>query len=63
VARWFRPKLVSLLARPFVCECHMISTLLRFQLPLIEPDVRLSHIRLSFRTSGLHIRHGWATGG
>jgi hypothetical protein len=39
---WF-----SLLARPFVCECHNISTMLRFHLPLIEPDVRISRIRLS----------------
>jgi len=39
--------LFSLLARPFVCECHNIATMLRFHIPLIEPDVRISRIRLS----------------
>jgi hypothetical protein len=39
--------LYSLFARPFVCECHKISTMLRFHTPLIEPDVRISRIRLS----------------
>jgi hypothetical protein len=39
--------LYSLLARPFVCECHKIPTLLRFHIPLIKPDVRISRIRLS----------------
>ena len=31
--------LCSLLARSFVCGCHIISTMLRFHIPLIEPDV------------------------
>ena len=39
---WF-----SLLARPFVCECHNIATMLRFHIPLIKPDVRNYRIRLS----------------
>ena len=43
--------LFSLLARPFVCECHKISTMLRFHIPLIEPDVRISRIRLSDKDS------------
>ena len=37
----------SLLARPFVCECHNISAVLRFHFPLIKPDVQISCIRLS----------------
>ena len=32
--------LCSPLTRPFVCECHSISTVPRFQPPLIEPNVR-----------------------
>ena len=32
--------LCSLLARPFVCGCHIISTMLRFHTPLIKPDSR-----------------------
>jgi len=43
--------LYSLFARPFVCECHNISTMLRFHTPLIEPDVRFSRIRLSDKVS------------
>ena len=37
----------SLLARPFVCECYHISTMLRFHIPLIKPNVRFSRIRIS----------------
>src|SRR5208282_4660051 len=33
--------LCSLLARPFVCGCHIISTMLRFHTPLIKPDLRV----------------------
>ena len=43
--------LFSLLARPFVCECHNIATMLRFHIPLIKPDVRISRIRLSDKDS------------
>jgi hypothetical protein len=39
--------LCSLLARSFGCGCHIISTMLRFHTPLIEPDRRISRIRLS----------------
>ena len=38
--------LCSLLARPFVCGCHIISTMPRFHTPLIKPDGRFSRIRL-----------------
>jgi hypothetical protein len=37
--------------RPFVCGCLTSCTVLRFHIPLIEPDVRISRIRLS---DGLH---------
>jgi hypothetical protein len=37
--------------RPFVCGCLTSPTMLRFHIPLIEPDVRISRIRLS---DGLH---------
>ena len=39
--------LCSLVARPFVCGCHIISTMLRFHTPLIKPDGPFSGIRLS----------------
>jgi hypothetical protein len=48
--------LFSLLARPFVCECHTISAMLRFHLPLIKPDVRFSRIRLSDKDSCIRPR-------
>ena len=32
---------------PFVCRCLISQTMLRFHLPLIEPDGRVSRIRLS----------------
>ena len=34
-------------AGPFVCRCLNSPSLLRFHVPLIEPDVRFSRIRLS----------------
>ena len=43
----FRLLFVFTVARPFVCECHSIATMPRFQFPLIEPDGRISRIRLS----------------
>jgi hypothetical protein len=43
--------LFSLLTRPCVRECHTISAVLRFHLPLIKPDVRISRIRLSDKDS------------
>jgi hypothetical protein len=36
-----------LFADPFVCRCLISRALLRFHIPLIEPDVRFSRIRLS----------------
>ena len=39
--------LCSLLARSFVCGCHIISTMLRFHTPLIKPGGRISRTRLS----------------
>ena len=53
--------LCSLLARPFVCGCHIISTMLRFHTPLIEPDRQISRIRLSDKAYSIEIfppRHG-----
>ena len=45
MARWFRCSLS--VADPFVCRCLTSCTMLRFHTPLIEPDVRISRIRLS----------------
>ena len=39
--------LCSLLARSFVCGCHIISTMLRFHTPLIKPGGPISGTRLS----------------
>jgi hypothetical protein len=39
------------LSGPFVCRCLTSSTLLRFHIPLIEPDRRVSRIRLSDQAS------------
>ena len=36
-----------LLAGPFGCRCLTSLAMLRFHIPLIEPDVRVSRIRLS----------------
>ena len=36
-----------LLSGPFVCRCLTSQTVFRFHIPLIEPDVRFSRIRLS----------------
>ena len=44
-------------AGPFVGRCLNSSALLRFHVPLLKPDVRISRIRLSFRTLGLRIQH------
>ena len=41
------------LSGSFVCRCLTSSTVLRFQVPLIEPDVRITRIRLSDKTSHL----------
>jgi hypothetical protein len=39
------------LAGPFVCRCLNSQTVLRFHLPLIEPDRQISRIRLSDKKS------------
>ena len=41
------------LAGSFVCRCLTSPTVLRFQVPLIEPDRRITRIRLSDKTSYL----------
>jgi hypothetical protein len=38
-------------AGPFVCRCPTVLTMPRFHLPLIEPDVQISRIRLSDEVS------------
>ena len=47
--------LCSLLTRPFVCECHSISTMPRFQPRLVECSMRISRTALSclLRAQGL----------
>ena len=49
MARWFRFRLS--VSGPFVCRCLTSGTMLRFHLPLIEPDVQISRIRLSDKGS------------
>jgi len=53
-------------AGSFVCRCLTSSTMLRFHFPLIEPDVRISRIRLSekahaFAHGRLAVRFGKQT--
>ena len=45
-------------ADPFGCQCLTSYALLRFHIPLIEPDVRIGRIRLSDR---FHVRLTQAT--
>jgi hypothetical protein len=49
VARLFRSGLA--VSGPFVRRCLSSLTMLRFHIPLIEPDVRYSRIRLSEKAS------------
>jgi hypothetical protein len=51
MARWVRFGLS--VAGPFVCRCLTIQTMLRFHIPLIEPDVPVSGIRLSEKTHAI----------
>ena len=53
VARWFRFGLS--VAGPFVCRCLTSLALLRFHIPLIEPDVRICRIRLSEKTHAIAV--------
>src|SRR5580692_11114872 len=41
----------------FVWRCLSGATMTRFHIPLIEPDMKVSRIRLSDKTSRLHPRH------
>ena len=45
-----------LLTGPFVCRCLTSAAIPRFHLPLIEPDVQISRIRLSDKVSRLRPR-------
>ena len=45
MARWFRTGISG--SDPFGCRCLTSRTMLRFHFPLIEPDGRISRIRLS----------------
>ena len=49
MARWFRCGLAC--CRPFRLPVPEYPTMLRFHSPLIEPDLRISRIRLSDKTS------------
>ncbi len=49
VARWVRWGLS--VSDPFGCRCLTSLTMLRFHIPLIEPDVRIARIRLSEKVS------------
>jgi hypothetical protein len=55
VARWFRCGLS--VSGPFVCRCLTSHTILRFHLPLIKPDLRISRIRLSDKDSWVRPRN------
>ena len=41
---------------PFVCRCLTSRTLLRFHIPLIEPDMQISRIRLPEEVSRFRTR-------
>ena len=49
MARWFRSGLS--VSAPFVRRCLNSRSVLRFHVPLVEPDVRISRIRLSDKDS------------
>ena len=44
------------MTRPFVRGCLTSRTMLRFHIPLIKPDVRVSRIRLSDKGSCVRTR-------
>ena len=54
MARWVRSGLS--VSGSFVCRCLIILTVLRFHIPLIEPDVRISRIRLPEEASRFRSR-------
>jgi hypothetical protein len=41
---------------PFVSRCLIIRTILRFHIPLVEPDMQFSRIRLPEETSRVRSR-------
>ena len=51
MARWVRFGLS--VSGPFVCRCLTSLTMLRFHIPLVEPDVPVSGIRLSEKTHAI----------
>jgi hypothetical protein len=53
VARWFRWCLS--VADPFVWRCLTSSAMLRFHIPLVEPDRPVSGIRLSEKTHAIAV--------
>ena len=55
MARWFRWRL-GLLPTLSVAGALMSATMLRFHIPLIEPGVRFSRIRLSDKESRVRTR-------
>ena len=57
MARWCRSGIA--VSGPFGCRCLNIPTMLRFHIPLIEPDVRICRIRLSDGLS--RPAHEWTT--
>ena len=62
MARW--PEVRCCLLPPLSSGGALVTgPSLRFHIPLIEPDVRISRIRLSDKTSRLHPRHAAPTVG
>ena len=43
MARWFRLGLS--VSGSFVCRCLIIQTVLRFHIPLVEPDMHISRMK------------------
>jgi len=58
VARWFRCRL-GLLPTLSVAGALMSITLLRFHIPLVKPDMRISRIRLSDKELTLSLTESW----
>ncbi|MBS1257970.1 MAG: hypothetical protein MAG551_01023 [Candidatus Scalindua arabica] len=50
----YRLKFVFTVSHPFVCECHNITTIPNYQLPLVKPCMRFSRTRLS---DSFHLKH------
>ena len=54
MARWVRSGLS--VSGSFVCRCLIIPTVRRFHIPLIEPDMHVSRIRLTEEASRFRSR-------